>query len=92
MSQKRFIIYNKNNNLEFGMILANKKSNEQNKGSGRVEMKKSLKKYFAVFGITGILCSWTTLAFVWMGLMTASYVGYSLTAGLFGAAIVLGKN
>jgi len=74
------------------MILAIKKSNEQNKGSGRVEMKKSLKKYFAVFGITGILCSWTTLAFVWMGLMTASYVGYSLTAGLFGAAIVLGKN
>jgi hypothetical protein len=62
------------------------------KGSGRMEMKKSLTRYFKVIGITGILCSWTTLAFVWMGLMTASYVGYTLTAGLFGAAIVLGKN
>jgi len=57
-----------------------------------MEMKQSLKRYFAVIGITGILCSWTTLAFVWMGLMTASYVGYTLTAGLFGTAIVLGNN
>lgn len=57
-----------------------------------MEMKKSLKKYFNVIGITGILCSWTTLAFLWMGLMTASYIGYTLTAGLFGTAMVLGKN
>ncbi len=55
-------------------------------------MKKSLTKYFKVIGITGILCSWTTLAFLWMGLMTASYIGYTLTAGLFGTAIVLGKS
>jgi hypothetical protein len=57
-----------------------------------MEMKEKLKKYFKVIGITGILCSWTTLAFLWMGLMTASYIGYTLTAGLFGMAIVLGKN
>jgi hypothetical protein len=57
-----------------------------------MEMKKSLKKYFNVIGIIGILCSWTTLAFLWMGLMTASYIGYTLTAGLFGTAMVLGKN
>jgi len=55
-------------------------------------MKESVRKNFKVIGITGILCSWTTLAFVWLGLMTASYVGYMLTAGLFGTAIVLGKN
>ena len=55
-------------------------------------MKEKLKKHFKTIGFLGILCSWTTLAFVWMGLMTASYVGYSLTAGLFGTAIVLGKN
>ena len=74
------------------MILANKTGNEQNTGSGRVEMKEKLRKHFKIIGLIGILCSWTTLVFVWMGLMTASYVGYSVTAGLFGAAIVLGKN
>ena len=55
-------------------------------------MKKSLKKYFTIIGITGIVCSWTTLAFVWMGLVTASYIGYTLTAGLFGTAIFVGNN
>jgi hypothetical protein len=55
-------------------------------------MKNKLKKHFDIIGIIGIVCSWTTLAFLWMGLMTASYVGYSLTAGLFGIAMVLGKN
>ena len=74
------------------MIFANKMGDEQKKGSGRMEMKKSLKKHFKLIGITGILCSWTTMAFVWMGLMTASYIGYSLTAGLFGVAIMVGKN
>jgi len=55
-------------------------------------MKEKLKKHFNTIGILGILCSWTTMAFVWMGLMTASYIGYTLTAGLFGVAIVVGKN
>jgi hypothetical protein len=55
-------------------------------------MKERLKKHFKIIGLIGILCSWTTLAFVWMGLMTASYIGYSLTAGLFGMAIMVGKN
>ncbi len=55
-------------------------------------MKRKLKKHFKAIGFTGIICSWTTLAFLWMGLMTASYVGYSLTAGLFGMAMILGKN
>jgi hypothetical protein len=57
-----------------------------------MEMKETLRKHFKIIGLIGILCSWTTLAFVWMGLMTASYVGYSLTAGLFGTAILVGKN
>jgi hypothetical protein len=62
------------------------------KGSGRMKIKQNLKKYFRVIGLSGVFCSWTTMAFVWMGSTTASYVGYSLTAGLFGLAIVLGKN
>jgi hypothetical protein len=62
------------------------------KGSGRMKIKQNLKKYFRVIGLSGVFCSWTTMAFVWMGSATASYVGYSLTAGLFGLAIVLGKN
>jgi len=57
-----------------------------------MEMKEKLKKHFTLIGLLGILCSWTTLAFVWMGLMTASYIGFSVTAGLFGTAMVLGKN
>jgi hypothetical protein len=57
-----------------------------------MEMKERLKKHFNAIGLVGIICSWTTLAFVWMGLMTASYVGFSLTAGLFGAAMVVGNN
>jgi hypothetical protein len=55
-------------------------------------MKQTLKKHFKTIGMIGILCSWTTLAFVWMGLMTASFVGFSLTAGLFGTAMVVGNN
>jgi len=62
------------------------------KGSGRMKIKQNLKKYFKVIGLSGVFCSWTTMAFVWMGLATASYVSYSLTAGLFGLAIALGKN
>jgi hypothetical protein len=57
-----------------------------------MEMKEKLKKHFNTIGLVGIICSWTTLAFVWMGLMTASYVGFSLTAGLFGTAMVVGNN
>jgi hypothetical protein len=55
-------------------------------------MKQKLKKHFNTIGLIGIFCSWTTLAFVWMGLMTASYVGFSLTAGLFGTAMLVGNN
>jgi len=62
------------------------------KGSGRMKIKQNLKKYFRIIGLSGVFCSWTTMAFVWMGSATASYVGYSLTAGLFGLAIILGKN
>lgn len=62
------------------------------KGSGRMKIKQNLKKYFRIIGLSGVFCSWTTMAFVWLGSATASYVGYSLTAGLFGLAIVLGKN
>jgi hypothetical protein len=57
-----------------------------------MEMKERLKKHFKIIGLVGIVCSWTTLAFVWMGLMTASYIGYTLTAGLFGTAMMVGNN
>jgi hypothetical protein len=57
-----------------------------------MEMKERLKKHFNAIGLIGIICSCSTLAFVWMGLMTASYVGFSLTAGLFGTAMVVGNN
>lgn len=56
------------------------------------EMKQKLQKHFKLIGLIGIFCSWTTLAFVWIGLMTASYVGFSLTAGFFGTAMILGNN
>ena len=55
-------------------------------------MKQKLKKHFNMIGMIGIFCSWTTVAFVWMGLMTASFVGFSLTAGLFGTAMVVGNS
>jgi hypothetical protein len=74
------------------MIFAREFSNEQFKRKREIKMKEKLKKHFKVIGFTGIVCSWTTLAFLWMGLMTASYVGYSLTAGLFGITMILGKN
>jgi hypothetical protein len=55
-------------------------------------MKEKLKRHFNTIGLIGVFCSWATLAFVWMGLITASYVGFSVTAGLFGAAMVVGNN
>jgi len=54
--------------------------------------KKNLKRHFRTIGLSGVLCSWTTMAFVWFGLATASYVSYCLTAGLFGLAIIAGKS
>jgi hypothetical protein len=57
-----------------------------------MKKKNNLAKLFKAFGFSGIICSWTTMALVWMGLATASYVSYCLTAGLFGLAIVAGKN
>lgn len=57
-----------------------------------MRIKDNFKRYFKVIGLSGVFCSWTTMAFVWLGLATASYVSYSLTAGLFGLALVLGKN
>jgi len=74
------------------MIFAREISDERLKRKREIKMKNKLRKHFKIIGFTGIVCSWTTLAFLWMGLMTASYVGYSLTAGLFGIAMVLGKN
>jgi hypothetical protein len=74
------------------MIFAIIISDERLKRKREIKMKDKLRKHFKVIGFTGIICSWTTMAFVWMGLMTASYVGYSLTAGLFGIAMVVGKN
>lgn len=56
------------------------------------QSKKNLKKHFRTIGISGVVCSWTTMAFVWFGLATASYISYCLTAGLFGLAIMAGKS
>jgi len=57
-----------------------------------IKSKKNLKKHFRTIGISGVLFSWTTMAFVWLGSATASYVSYCLTAGLFGLAILASKN
>lgn len=54
--------------------------------------RKNLKRHFRTIGITGVVFSWTTVAFVWLGSATASYVSYCLTAGIFGLAILAGKN
>jgi hypothetical protein len=54
--------------------------------------KKSLKKHYRTIGISGVVFSWTTMAFVWLGFATASYISYCLTAGLFGLAIFAGKS
>jgi len=57
-----------------------------------MKLQKNVSKVFCALGLCGVLSSWATMAFVWMGLLTASYVGYCVTAGLFGTALVLGKN
>lgn len=57
-----------------------------------IKSKKNLKKHFRTIGISGVLFSWTTMVFVWLGSATACYVSYCLTAGLFGLAILAGKN
>jgi len=84
--------YKKLKKLRFGIVFAEDCSEE----AGMIKMisksKKNLKKHFRTIGISGVLCSWTTMAFVWFGLATASYVSYCLTAGLFGLAIMVGKS
>ena len=53
---------------------------------------RSLKRHFRAIGIIGVVCSWITLAFVWLDFAAASYVSYCLTGGIFGLAIFAGKN
>ena len=74
------------------MVFAYKKVEEAGMTKMINTSKKNLRKHFQTIGITGVVCSWTTMAFVWFGLATASYISYCLTAGLFGLAMVAGKN
>ncbi|MFQ6037164.1 MAG: hypothetical protein ACE5LV_00960 [Candidatus Aminicenantales bacterium] len=56
------------------------------------KIRNRLERGFQAIGISGVVCSWVTLAFIWLGLVTASYVGYVVTAGLFGLALAVGKS
>jgi hypothetical protein len=53
-----------------------------------MKLKKILKRNFRMIGVFGVIASWVTIGSVWSGFGTAAFVGYFVTGGLFGLAIV----
>ncbi len=60
-------------------------------GLKRMKLKKILKRNIRVIGVFGVIASWVTIGSVWSGFGTVALVGYFVTGGLFGLAIVAEK-
>lgn len=56
-----------------------------------MKMKNLLKRSFRLLGITGIISAWITIGTAWIGLSSLSFIGYLVTSGLFGLALVSEK-
>jgi len=57
-----------------------------------MKLQKNVSKAFCALGLCGVLSSWATMAFVWMGLLTASYVGYCVGEGIAEWVALWGKH
>lgn len=53
-----------------------------------MKIKKFMKRNFRVLGVTGIVSAWITVGTAWIGLSSFSFIGYLVTSGLFGLALI----
>jgi len=56
-----------------------------------MKIKILLKRNFRVLGVTGIISAWITIGTAWIGLSSFAFIGYLITSGLFGLALVSEK-
>jgi hypothetical protein len=61
------------------------------RGSG-MQIKKVLTKNVKLLSLGGIISSWFTISMVWTGGATLPLVGFALTSGLFGLALLGGSQ
>jgi hypothetical protein len=53
-----------------------------------MKIKEILTKNFKILGLGGILGSWFTISAIWAGVATLPLVGFVVTSGLFGLALL----
>jgi len=57
-----------------------------------MQIKKVLTKNVKLLGLGGIVSSWFTISMVWTGGPTLPLVGFLVTSGLFGLALLGGSQ
>ncbi|MGB2906213.1 MAG: hypothetical protein WBB73_03880 [Candidatus Aminicenantaceae bacterium] len=57
-----------------------------------MQIKKVLTKNVRLLGLGGIVSSWFTISMVWTGGATLPFVGFLVTSGLFGLALLGGSQ
>jgi hypothetical protein len=53
-----------------------------------MKLKKALENHFKLLSLSGILFSWLTISAVWAGMATLPLIGFAVTGGLFGLALL----
>jgi len=57
-----------------------------------MQIKKILSKNVKLLSLGGIISSWFTISMVWTGAATLPMVGFAVTSGLFGLALLGGSQ
>ena len=53
-----------------------------------MKFKKLLANNYRILGLGGILGSWFTISAIWVGGATLPLIGFAVTSGLFGLALI----
>jgi len=53
-----------------------------------MKIKKYLANNYRILGLGGILGSWFTISAIWVGGVTLPLIGFAITGGLFGLALI----
>jgi hypothetical protein len=53
-----------------------------------MKIKKLIIRNSRIFGLGGVISSWLTIGMVWAGIATFPLIGFMVTGGLFGLALI----